>query len=154
MRLFLEQKPVVNTHEHAKPRQIKTPRWALVRARRTKERWEATFLPWGAQTIDGLRLIWLRATYHVFVERDVDEAGRTCPRTKAGPVKAPEPTIPAASATPVNTHGFTIVPLGAMYASRGVGCATSEQDRSYEREEAASEERRPKHGRFFRKGVL
>ncbi len=47
-------------------------------------------------------------SYHAFVDRDV-EAGRTCPRAKAGPVKAPAPTIPAASATPVKTHGFTIV---------------------------------------------
>lgn len=47
-------------------------------------------------------------SYHAFVERDVVEEGRTCPRAKAGPVNAPEPTIPAASATPVNTQGFTI----------------------------------------------
>lgn len=48
-------------------------------------------------------------SYHAFLERDDIEAGRTCPRAKAGPVKALEPAIPATRATPVNTHGFTIV---------------------------------------------
>lgn len=45
----------------------------------------------------------------MFVERDA-EAGRTFPRTKAGPVKARELTTHAASTTPVNMQGFTILP--------------------------------------------
>lgn len=44
----------------------------------------------------------------MFVERDV-EAGRTFPRTKAGPVNARELTTHAASATPVNMQDFTIL---------------------------------------------
>lgn len=94
-------------------------------------------------------------SYHAFVERDDVEAGRTCPRAKAGPVKAPEPAIPATSATPVNTHGFTIVtieravgstgPVSVVYLSaKRVSCESKSKE-TREQRRTGHEERNSSH---------